>query len=488
MSLEAEADYDLGEEINLGSNAAKSVKNRRKCSICGESVCGHVSRHTLGCHLPWYFDPTSACWQCHRYVKGKLSRHVEGSGKAHSDHLFSDYHLELWCRLMFAVLIFLANHLELDSVADLLLFVVSHQLFSEHNSNDVPFDSEQVRYRQKICQLFGLTIPETLAISPPNHVVSILHWKTLVKILQSFKNVGIYMSEFRSFSFPIPVTFIRQPPGHVSFIDSHCHLDTIMTTLNYRKFSQLKADLSVGEPVLQLCISNFVFPWRWFTIDRLLGISPLVYGTIGVHPHAVTLGKEQEQVSKVADHLNGGKFIGVGEVGLEFQNECKCKPVCRNAEACLKRKKESQRLFLRGVLPLADQHNLALVLHCRDDGDGAAAKEVKLLLKELALTHLPIHRHCFIGSVKEMRDWLNTFPNVMFGLTLKSLDKMDAAFLSELKLQKILLETDSPYFRKHATNSWQVHCVARKLSTLKNIPLSVLVDVCNANARKLYGL
>ena len=108
--------------------------------------------------------------------------------------------------------------------------------------------------------------------------------------------------------------------------------------MNFRTFSHLQANLYSGEPHLQLCISNFLFPRRWFTIKHLLGKSPSVYGTIGVHSHAVIPGKEKEQVSQVSGHLHGGSFVGVDEVGLDFQSTCKCKPRCSNVTTCIERK------------------------------------------------------------------------------------------------------------------------------------------------------
>ena len=70
----------------------------------------------------------------------------------------------------------------------------------------------------------------------------------------------------------------------------------------------------------------------------------------------------------------------------------------------------------------------------------------------------------------------------------KNFDVPDTkACLTKLKLEKILLER-FPHFKKSWTNPWQVYLVAEKLSRLKNIPLTVLVDVCNNNAMKMYGL
>ena len=510
MSLEAEVGYNLQGEITFDFESQSQeledghnlIGKTRKCSLCDKLKHRHIQRHVLGTHLPWYIIPTSACWHCKTYVQRNLTTHVEtfpSDRPPHSKHYkFSlDIHLQLWCQLTFGILVFLASRLQLGSVVDLLGFVLAEGLFPQRIADDANFGDDQVDCLKKLCHFFDLTIPETFVISPPNHVVCILHWKILVKLLEYMYLNTIYTSDFKYFSLRVPRPLVLQ----LSFIDSHCHLDKIMKTRKFDDFSQLKSALSLGKPDLQLCISNFVFPRRWNTIEHFLDVS-LVKGTIGVHPHAVEPGKEQEQVSKVAGYLRGSGFIGVGEVGLDFHfGYCNCKPRCQSSEACMERKKQAQLRFLHGVLPLADQHNLTLVLHCRDDGDGAASKEVRMILKAKKLTHLRIHLHCFIGSLEEMKNWLCTFPNVMFGITAKSLNDANMkASLTELQLEKILLETDSPYLENDrletdtpgleepALSPWEVYLVAWKLYRERNISFPELVNACNQNALKLYGL
>ena len=75
--------------------------------------------------------------------------------------------------------------------------------------------------------------------------------------------------------------------------------------------------------------------------------------------------------------------------------------------------------------------------------------EVRNLILDKGLGHLRFHRHCFIGCVAEMQMWIDSFPNVMFGLTTKSLGNQSTfAALSRLGLDRILAETDSPFFKK----------------------------------------
>lgn len=545
MSFEAEVGYDLHEEIALDSSEEQTSheeplasfeenliggsesqnfddvrnvvcikRNLSICTLCGKSVSTHLQRHTLLKHLPWYFSPTSACWYCKEFARKKLTWHVENSSRSHwkNTYIFSNSHfyMLLWCQLMYGILVFFADQLNLSSVVQLLQIVLEFKLYPELHGDVEGFNAHQISRLKVVCQTFELPIPEFFAVSPPNHVVCILHWKIVVKLLDWIRvQKGYDVCQFKSFFHPFSSPVCSYSLGHISslvcsnslgqvrFADTHCHLDKIIQTIGVDNMSTLETNLSS----LQFCVSNFVFPSRWNLIHYFLD-KPMVHCTVGVHPHVVIPGEEQRQVSEVAGYLRDSRFIGVGEVGLDFQScLCRCKPRCRNESICFERKKQAQLLFLRGVLPLADRHNLTLVLHCRDDGDGAAAREVLHLLKETGLTHLRIHRHCFIGTREEMQDWLQALPNVMFGITSKSLtDPHTLASLSELKLEKIVLETDSPYLKKFEWGEdppglktldfspCEVYLVAHILSHVKQVPIPLLHGVCNSNAQKLYGL
>ena len=533
MSLEAEVGYFLHEEIalelsedeqnlhenkplasfeedfshdQLESGAFDNVhkvgcKRKINCTLCGDSVSSHLQRHMLRNHLPWYFSPTSACWHCKEYVGHDVTRHVQSQSRSHlkESYSFSDVYLQLWCQLMYGILVFFASRLQLGSVTELLQIVLLNNLFPNYNGDVASFDAYQMGRLGKVCETFELPIPETFAVSPPNHLVCILHWKIVVNLLHWIRDQTAYdVCQFKSFFGPFLSPVFNLLPGpEIKFVDSHCHLDKIIQTIGVDRLSILEFNLSP----LQFCVSNFVFPTRWKLIKYFKNLR-FIHSTIGVHPHAVIPGEEQRQVTEVAHHLKGGDFIGVGEVGLDFYScRCRCTPTCTIVNACIEQKKQAQRLFLREVLPLAKKHDLTLVLHCRDDGDGAAAREVLNLLKETKLTELRIHRHCFTGSVDEMHDWLNALPNVMFGITSKSLtDPLTLEALSELELGKIVLETDSPYLKMSVweTDSTgvktsdfspcDVYRVAHILSRFKNVTLSVLCHVCNGNAKKLYAL
>ena len=62
-------------------------------------------------------------------------------------------------------------------------------------------------------------------------------------------------------------------------------------------------------------------------------------------------------------------------------------------------------VFLQGELPLASQHKMPLVLHCREQESGVAsekslAEEVREIILSKELAHLKIHKYWFIGCVE----------------------------------------------------------------------------------------
>ena len=94
--------------------------------------------------------------------------------------------------------------------------------------------------------------------------------------------------------------------------------------------------------------------------------------------------------------------IGLCEVGLDsYINTCR----------------ESHRIqhhFLRQVSDLFIPQKHVLVLHCRDQGDGAASTQVLQLLTEKIPTDSRIHFHCFLGKLCQVTEWRKAFPKCYF--------------------------------------------------------------------------
>ena len=99
-----------------------------------------------------------------------------------------------------------------------------------------------------------------------------------------------------------------------------------------------------------------------------------------------------------------------------------------------------QTIFKRQIL-LAKRIGKPLVLHIRGP---SAAKAAKTIMRESELPKdWPIHMHCFTDSWKDCLDWSQEWTAMKFGFTP---DHFLAEVARNLALDKILLETDAPYF------------------------------------------
>jgi Tat protein secretion system quality control protein TatD with DNase activity len=59
-----------------------------------------------------------------------------------------------------------------------------------------------------------------------------------------------------------------------------------------------------------------------------------------------------------------------------------------------------------------------------------------------------IHIHCFMGKADTVECWLRRYLNVYFGVTaaVRSFDEIQFAGLRAIPHDRLLLETDAPYF------------------------------------------
>ena len=152
--------------------------------------------------------PEETCWECETYVRD-VDKHVCTKKAAGvEDHFRPHYHeghSTYWCQLMFGLLIFLRNKLQLCNISQLLTFVIEQNLFPSHgipvSSN---FESLYNRLLNHLSMAYGFTSESTeFVISSPSNPVCTLHWKILSSVtlaLHSDERAALHKS-----SFPLPL-------------------------------------------------------------------------------------------------------------------------------------------------------------------------------------------------------------------------------------------------------------------------------------------
>ena len=114
------------------------------------------------------------------------------------------------------------------------------------------------------------------------------------------------------------------------------------------------------------------------------------------------------------------------------------------------------------------------------------------LLKELCLTGLRIHFHCFSYPKSVAAEWIRVCPRVHFGITAQVMVSHDTSEVATwLPRDRLLLETDSPFLAPrgvgfHRNHPWHLRATAIHVARLRNVCLSLLLGQANANACALY--
>lgn len=104
----------------------------------------------------------------------------------------------------------------------------------------------------------------------------------------------------------------------------------------------------------------------------------------------------------------------------------------------------------------------------------------------------PIHVHCFTGDIELVTEWMSHFSNVYFGFTgaVENFSSDQIAGLQSVPLNRILLETDSPYMRPGGgsiNTPAFIGDVASLVASKLQISVQHLLKETVQNGRRLYS-
>ena len=149
--------------------------------------------------------------------------------------------------------------------------------------------------------------------------------------------------------------------------------------------------------------------------------------------------------------------------------------------------------LLKELLPfLEDRH--VLVIHCRGMAGDCGTEAYLLLLhflKKSVRTHHRIHLHCFTGNQYVLERWLEVFPRTYFGFTnvAVTFTEDQVAALRHLEEDRLLLETDAPYFPPVGTEiaaPCHLWSAAAAVAAHRGVTPEHILHVTLENGRHLY--
>lgn len=253
-------------------------------------------------------------------------------------------------------------------------------------------------------------------------------------------------------------------------IDTHTHL--------YLK--DFKEDLDqVIQNAKEEGVSQILFPaidqsTHQDMMDVVAQYPDLIKPMIGLHPCSVKENVKGE-LAFVEEELKSGKYIAVGEIGMDLYWDKSFK-------------KQQEEAFLQQC-EWAKDYNLPIAIHVRD-----AFPELFELLDQTHDERLKGVFHCFSGDEAQMEKALG-YEGFYLGIggvvTFKNagLDKV----VANAPLDRLMVETDAPYltpvpYRGKRNESAYVKYVVSKLAEIFQTDVKEISRVTTQNAQSLFQL
>lgn len=197
-----------------------------------------------------------------------------------------------------------------------------------------------------------------------------------------------------------------------------------------------------------------------------------MFAMMGLHPTSVNPDNLEFELDHVKYWLNKRKFKAVGEIGIDLYWE----------KAFLKAQQDA---FLTQI-NWAKELNLPIVIHCRD-----AFQEIFEVLEQMKDDTLFGIFHCFSGTKEDAIRAIDFNLHLGIGgvVTFKN-GKIDQ-FLNEIPIERIVLETDSPYLApvpyrgKRNESSYLVNVVEKLVDIYQKTPEEI-AKITTQNALSIF--
>lgn len=200
-----------------------------------------------------------------------------------------------------------------------------------------------------------------------------------------------------------------------------------------------------------------------------------VYAAVGVHPSETEPLNEEFMGYMKEQALGNPKVVAIGEIGLDYYwNEPE---------------PEVQKKWFLRQLELAGEVKKPVIIHSRE-----ACKDTEDILLSGEYRDLAGVIHCYSYSPETAVKYLEAGYYLGVGgvVTFKNARRL-AETVERTPLERILLETDSPYLapapnRGRRNSSLNLPYIAAKIAELKGVTEEEVIRVTRENAKSLFGI
>ena len=207
-----------------------------------------------------------------------------------------------------------------------------------------------------------------------------------------------------------------------------------------------------------------------------------IYTISGISPNDIPEEKDnlEEQLNDLEEFINRElsthKIVAIGEIGLDYY-----------WEKDLNKRKIQNEVFIKQI-ELANKFNLPIVIHTRE-----AVMDTIQILKKHDVVRKGIFHCCPLNRelVKEALK-LGFYISFAGPVTFKN-SKNANEIIDMVPLNKILIETDSPYLspeplRGKRNDSRNVKYIAEKIAKVKELSIDEVAKTTYTNANRIFGI
>lgn len=246
-------------------------------------------------------------------------------------------------------------------------------------------------------------------------------------------------------------------------VDTHAHLQST----RYNKDLE-----SVISRTQQANMKVIVIGWDLESSQRAIELASQYefYATVGLSHYSAN-DMNDDLLNNLSQLAQKEGVVAIGETGLDYYRMAASIP-------------SQQRLF-RAQIQLASSLSLPIVVHDRD-----AHKDIVNILKEEE-AHAGVI-HCFSGD----EDMLKEVLDIDFYISLSGIitfSKPLAQLIKQIPLDRLLVETDSPYLapvpkRGKRNEPSYLKYIIQKIAEILNLTYEEVVQINETNANNLFKL
>jgi TatD DNase family protein len=260
-------------------------------------------------------------------------------------------------------------------------------------------------------------------------------------------------------------------------IDTHCHLD-------FDAFDQDRDEVLIRAH--QSGVKTIINPGVDIDTSRAAVHNAEshsgVFAAIGIHPNE-SAAWDESSMAQLGDLAERPNVVAIGEIGLDYYHE--------------QVDHDTQKKVLRYQLELAANLKKPVIIHNRKSSDDLFSILqnwcADLRDSNSTLAKRPGVLHSFEGGSPTAEEFikLGFFIGVGGPVTYKNARERQA-LVSNLPLERILLETDAPFLAPHPYRGKRnepsyVRIIAEKIASVKAVTLEQLASATTENAAYLFS-